>query len=183
MVSDFSYSQEESNCILSLAKKALHFAVKEGQVYKEDIRDGFLQDQRGVFVTLKIKGQLRGCIGHVYADETLLENICSNAYNAALRDPRFSPVVVDELQDIDIEVSILSPISPVKDISEIVIGKHGLIIRKDFSSGLLLPQVATEYRFSVEQFLECTCQKAGLASNAWQDDIVEIYKFSAFICS
>ena len=100
---------------------------------------------------------------------------------AALRDPRFPPVNEKELPDLEIEISVLTPLKKIADVSEIEVGKHGIYIKKGWNSGLLLPQVATEYGWNRQTFLEHTCQKAGLPSNAWKEKGTEIYIFSADI--
>jgi AmmeMemoRadiSam system protein A len=100
---------------------------------------------------------------------------------AAFRDPRFTPVTEKELSDLDIEISVLTPLKKITDVREIEIGKHGIYIKKGWLSGLLLPQVATEYGWDGETFLENTCMKAGLPTTAWQDKDTEIYIFSADI--
>ena len=101
------------------------------------------------------------------------------AISAAFQDPRFEPLSEKELADLDIEISVLTPMKQITDINEIEIGKHGLMIVKDYFSGLLLPQVATEFGWDKEKFLEHTCMKAGLPQNAWKDSAAKIYAFSA----
>jgi uncharacterized protein (TIGR00296 family) len=105
------------------------------------------------------------------------------AIEAAVGDPRFPPVTSDELKDIKIDISALSPLEAIKDVNKIEVGKHGIIIRRGFYSGLLLPQVATEYGWDRETFLAHTCQKAGLPPNAWKDKTTEIQIFSAEVFS
>jgi len=100
---------------------------------------------------------------------------------AAFRDPRFSPVKEKELPELDIEISVLTPLKRIKDVNEIQVGTHGIYIKKGWSSGLLLPQVATEYGWDRQTFLDHTCQKAGLPSTAWKEKDTEIYIFSADI--
>jgi uncharacterized protein (TIGR00296 family) len=101
------------------------------------------------------------------------------AVAAALDDPRFKPVTAEEVPDLDIDISVLTPLVRVKDLDDIVIGRDGLIIKKGYAQGLLLPQVAAEYGWTVEEFLEQTCHKAGLPGDAYKSDDAEIYKFSA----
>ena len=103
------------------------------------------------------------------------------AVAAAFEDPRFSPVTADELKELDVEISVLTPFRKIENIEEIQVGVHGLYMKKGFYSGLLLPQVATEYHWDRKTFLEQTCRKAGLPSTAWQDKDIEIYIFSADI--
>ncbi|OGB60645.1 MAG: hypothetical protein A2Y94_03355 [Caldithrix sp. RBG_13_44_9] len=103
------------------------------------------------------------------------------AKSAAFNDPRFNPVVKKEIPDLEIEISVLSPLKKVKDVKEIQVGKHGIIIQQGFQRGLLLPQVATEWGWNREEFLEQTCHKAGLPADAWEDPSSEIFIFSAEI--
>jgi hypothetical protein len=140
-----------------------------------------LNEHFGAFVTLKINGQLRGCIGHIVGDEPLTQTIVKMARAAAFEDPRFPPLSKAELDRVEIEISILSPLERVPDLNKIVPGKHGLLVRKGWYSGLLLPQVATEWGWDRETFLAHTCQKAGLPMNCWQDPETEIYWFQAVV--
>ena len=120
-----------------------------------------------MFVTLHVGGELRGCIGTTEGDEPLGDAIVRCAASAALHDPRFSPVRAEELGGLQIEISVLSPVATI-GVQEIEIGRHGLVISDGGHRGLLLPQVAVEHGFSVEQFLGETCRKAGLAREAWR---------------
>jgi len=135
----------------------------------------------GAFVTLHKYGNLRGCIGRFEPDFPVKEIVRDMTIAAALEDPRFSPVTPDELKDIQIEISVLTPRRLINDIKEIQIGKHGLYLKKGWYSGTLLPQVATEYKWDVETFLQHTCIKAGLPANAWEENDTEIYIYSAII--
>lgn len=138
-----------------------------------------LNEKRGAFVTLKIHGRLRGCIGSLVADRPLVEVVREMAVAAAFQDPRFRPVSAAEVPELEIEISVLSPFEKITDVNEIQVGVHGILMRRGSSSGLLLPQVATEYGWDRTSFLEHTCLKAGLPSNAWKDKETEIYVFSA----
>jgi len=138
-----------------------------------------LKEKRGAFVSLHSHDRLRGCIGYVHGVKPLADTISDMAVAAAFQDPRFSPVKKDELPDLDIEISVLTPMRKIDDINEIEVGKHGLMMIKGACSGLLLPQVATQYHWDRDTFLAQTCNKAGLPSNAWQDRNTEIYIFSA----
>ena len=131
----------------------------------------------GVFVTINKKGQLRGCIGNVISHQLVINNVQEMALQAAFHDPRFPPVQEDELKDLEYEVTIMHPPVLIKDIKEIEVGKHGLIIECDGQKGLLLPQVATEHGWDVITFLKHTCWKAGLDVNAWQYARTKIFKF------
>lgn len=140
---------------------------------------GSLAVKAGAFVTVHKHGRLRGCIGHIVGDAPLLETIQEMAIAASTGDPRFPPVNNSELGDIDIEVSVLSPIERIKDVSVIEVGTHGIIISNGWNRGLLLPQVATEYGWDRETFLAETCHKAGLSEAAWKDPSTTIEIFSA----
>ena len=137
----------------------------------------------GVFVTLKIGGQLRGCLGTLEWVDELAAEVARCAADAASEDSRFPPVTPSELQDLSVEVSVLGPlerIEPCQDGAErsITIGLHGLVVEQGRRRGLLLPQVATERAWNDEQFLRQTCVKAGLAPEAWQRGAT-VYRFVA----
>lgn len=138
-----------------------------------------LKEKRGAFVTVKKKGELRGCIGYIKGFLPLHETIREMAIQAAFHDPRFNPVDKNEWKDIDIEISVLTPMKKVNDVKEIQAGIHGLYIEKGAHTGLLLPQVATEYGLDRTAFLEHTCYKAGLPKDAWKSKDTQIYIFSA----
>lgn len=132
----------------------------------------------GCFVTVKQKGELRGCIGNFVSDQPLYQLVQEMAVSAATRDPRFYPMKVDDLAGFDINISVLSPLAKIASVEEIKVGKHGIYIVKGSYRGVLLPQVATEYGWTREQFLQHTCVKAGLPQDAWQGEC-DIYIFSA----
>jgi AmmeMemoRadiSam system protein A len=134
----------------------------------------------GAFVTLRtLLGDLRGCIGSIYAREALYRAVHSSALSAAFRDPRFSPVRRDELARLHIEISVMGQIERVKDVEEVMVGRDGLIISRGRYAGLLLPQVASEYGWDRQTFLDQTCVKAGLGPGLWRDAQTVIEKFSA----
>jgi hypothetical protein len=139
-----------------------------------------LQEQNGAFVSLHKRGDLRGCIGVFQGEGPLYLTVASMAQAAAFEDPRFPPLSKGELNDIDIEISVLSPLIPVKNVEEIEVGKHGIYIIKKYRRGVLLPQVATEQGWDRKTFLQHTCLKAGLSPDCWKGD-VEIYTFTADI--
>ncbi len=136
----------------------------------------------GVFVTINKHGHLRGCIGYVIGFQPLKKSLKEVAISAAFKDPRFIPLSRDEIEDITIEITLLSPMEKC-NISNIVVGRDGLMMRKNGYSGLLLPQVPVEYNWSKEEFLENTCMKAGLPNDCYKDESVEIYKFTGYIFS
>jgi AmmeMemoRadiSam system protein A len=132
----------------------------------------------GVFVTITEHGQLRGCIGTLLFDDYVVNNVQLMAIQAAFHDPRFKPITADELNSLEYEVTILHPPTPVTDLSEIIVGKHGLIVERGYDRrGLLLPQVAVEQGWDVTTFLRATCEKAGLAPYAYKYEGTNVQKF------
>lgn len=142
-----------------------------------------LREPRGVFVTLHRRGRLRGCIGYLEAVKPLGQAVAEMARAAAFHDPRFPPLTASELPEVELEISILTPMRRIQEIQEIEVGKHGLYIERGLCRGLLLPQVATECRWDCTTFLEQTCLKAGLPPPAWKDPETRIYVFEAEILS
>jgi len=176
---DHLLSQQEKEALLTFARIAIEEALNARQTKSIRFESKIFSEKRGAFVSLHQNGKLRGCIGYVLAYKPLIETVKEMAVAAARRDPRFSPVTPEELPEIDIEISVLSPLYEIKDINEIEIGRHGLYIKNGPHSGLLLPQVATDYKWDRESFLQQTCRKAGLFSDAWQDEETTIQVFSA----
>jgi AmmeMemoRadiSam system protein B/AmmeMemoRadiSam system protein A len=174
-------TKKEQQTLLACARKTLEETVTKGSIPPAETKDKTLLEKRGVFVTLTKNGKLRGCIGYIVPVMPLYRAVSDMTVSAASRDPRFPPVAKEELKDIHIEISVLSPLKDIDDPQEIEIGKHGLFIVKGNNQGLLLPQVATEYMWSREEFLKQTCLKAGLPSNAWREKGTKIYSFSAQI--
>jgi len=177
----FQLNNDEKKFLLRLARRTISGFLKNELPGKQEFFSENLKTKTGAFVTLHKNKNLRGCIGYVSGFSPLQEAVTDLAVSAAFRDPRFSPVEEDELDEVDIEISVLTPLETVKDISEIVIGRDGLKIKQPPYEGLLLPQVASEYGWDVETFLEQTCGKAGLPKTAWKEPDTEIKKFSALI--
>ncbi|UCC95600.1 MAG: AmmeMemoRadiSam system protein B [Candidatus Omnitrophota bacterium] len=178
---EYTLSEEEKLTLLQIARKILEAHLKGEKLPQFKIDSSNLSQKRGAFVTLKKKGQLRGCIGRIVADTPLYDVISNVAIDSAVHDPRFPPVRYEELKDIEIEISVLTPFTEVKNIEEIEVGTHGLMIRKGFHSGLLLPQVPTEYGWDRQTFLQHTCLKAGLPPSAYSDKGATLYRFSAIV--
>jgi len=177
-----SLSETGRRALLALARRAIAEAVSLQKSAGDIPQSGVFAEKRGVFVTLHRSGRLRGCIGVVEAFEPLGESIARCAANAALHDPRFSPVRAEELPELEIELSLLSPLEPILP-EKIEIGKHGLLISQGPKRGLLLPQVAVEHKLSCDKFLEETCRKAGLNANAWQEPETQILGFTCEVFS
>ncbi len=137
----------------------------------------------GAFVTLRIDQGLRGCIGSIFPEAPLYKAVRDNALRSAFADPRFPPLDPVEFAGISIEISVMGPVTRVVDLNEIEVGRDGLIIRRGGRAGLLLPQVATEYGWSREEFLSHTCQKAGLDRLCWKDPDCSVEKFAAEVFS
>ncbi|MDH4266900.1 MAG: AmmeMemoRadiSam system protein A [Deltaproteobacteria bacterium] len=172
---------EEKHSLRQIAQATIEARLKGERFQRGDILTETLKEKRGAFVSLHSHGQLRGCIGHIQPNRPLHQIIEEMALAAAFEDPRFSPLTLKELQHLELEISVLTPLQRIRDVQEIEVGKHGLYIKKGFCSGLLLPQVATEYKWDRVAFLEETCRKAGLPRNAWKEKDAEIYLFSADI--
>jgi AmmeMemoRadiSam system protein B/AmmeMemoRadiSam system protein A len=173
------YTEEEKKELLALARKAITEYVTNGKSPETEVKNQKFKTDGAVFVTIKENGSLRGCIGHIQAIMPLYQSIMRNAVAACSTDPRFPPMKKEELKDMEIEISILSPFMSLKDVKDIQVGKHGLYIIKDNQTGLLLPQVATEFGWNRDEFLEHVCMKAGLPKDAWKD--AELYTFTAEI--
>ena len=186
MVKTYVLNKKDQTLLLKLARDAIDTSFKDLDIDTSKV--GHLTQLRGCFVTLHKNNQLRGCIGFPKPIMPLYEQIITAAKAAAFEDPRFSPLSKNELKDIVIEISILTKpeLLKVKNcdeyLKEIEIGRDGLII-KGQNSGLLLPQVATEYNFNQKQFLECLSEKAGMDKDTWKNLENKIYRFRAEIFS
>jgi AmmeMemoRadiSam system protein A len=163
--------------VLDEARRALAEAMA-GRRPAPPAAEGVFSRCAGVFVSLHRDGELRGCIGQPYGDRPLAETVGRCAIAAATEDPRFPPVTADELDQCDLEVSVLGPVTPVARPDEIVVGRHGLIVEQHGRRGLLLPQVASEYGWDRETFLAQTCAKAGLPRDAWKTG-ARLFRFEA----
>jgi uncharacterized protein (TIGR00296 family) len=178
-------SEEEGSFALKAAEIYINAAVSGLPAADPILPDSF-SEKRGVFVTLIMAGELRGCIGIPYPVLPLSEALKEAAESAAVRDMRFPPVTPDELPRIRIEVTILTPPRPLTVPAEdrpsaVKTGRHGLIAGKGMQSGLLLPQVAVEYGWTAEEFLSHTCRKAGLPAFAWKEETCSIQTFEGQI--
>lgn len=177
----FSLNKDEKQFLLNLARKSIYTYLKNQKREKEDYFSMNLKTHSGAFVTLHLRGALRGCIGYVKAFKPVQDAIADLAISAAFNDPRFPALTEEEYPKIDLEISVLTPLQKISDLSEIEIGRDGLLIKNGFNEGLLLPQVATEYGWDASAFVEQTCHKAGLQADAWQKEETEIFSFSAII--
>jgi len=175
-------SSEEKQLLLEIAREAIISYVENGTIPQREINIGNLRLKQGCFVCVKIDGVLRGCIGNFISDKPLYELVQEMAVSAATKDPRFYPMKKDDLQVFDLEISVLSPLRKIASVEEIEVGVHGLYLEKNFSRGVLLPQIATEYGWDRDTFLNQTSLKAGLSGDGWREG-ADIYVFSAEVFS
>jgi AmmeMemoRadiSam system protein A len=173
-------SSKEKKLLLEIAREAIVSFVQNGTIPARDVQNSNLLVQQGCFVCIKINGMLRGCIGNFLSDQPLYKLVQEMAVSAATRDPRFYPMKTDDLKEFDLEISVISPLHKISTIEEIEVGVHGLYLEKNFSRGVLLPQVAVEYGWDRNTFLSQTSIKAGLGKDDWQEG-TDIYTFSALV--
>ena len=174
-------SKTDATSLLKIARSAIVHQIK-GEEYSPIPREEkALNQHSGCFVTITQNGHLRGCIGNFQSQQPLFLEVTAMAVAAASQDPRFRPMGRDELDNFSLEITILSPLEKIDDTSLIEVGTHGIYIVKGHSRGVLLPQVATEYGWDRETFLQQTCVKAGLPENSWQQPGADIYIFSGQI--
>jgi hypothetical protein len=180
-----SLASSEKTFLLKIARKSLVLAVERGESLADFTIEGEAAPVAtcgGAFVTLRRGRRLRGCIGQILPDAPLAQVVAYCAKAAALTDPRFTPVTLDEVREIEIELSVLSaPEDTAPD--RIEPGRHGLIVSRGAQRGLLLPQVAQEYGWSAQRFLEETCVKGGMKPDAWKSDTTRIQAFTAEVFS
>lgn len=173
-------SETEGKTLLKMARKSIETYVRDNQKPQFDADSPALAEDSGAFVTIHKNGTLRGCIGTFASPNPLYRTVTEMAVSAAVNDPRFPPLSPAELDEISLEISVLSPLKEIKDPEEIVIGRHGLYIIKGRQRGVLLPQVAIEHNMDREEFLENTCLKAGLRPGDWKNGAT-IFTFEAEI--
>ena len=167
------------NSLLQTARDAIIYYLEDRIPSKLQGLDAELFQQSGAFVTLHKRGQLRGCVGQFVSNKPLYETVAEAAIAAATRDPRFHRVNLSEMPELEIEISVLTPLQPFEQIEDLEIGVHGLHIKATEHSGLLLPHVATTHNWDRTQFLQQACKKAKLPQEAWQNPETEIYLFSS----
>jgi AmmeMemoRadiSam system protein A len=177
-----SLSNQEKSALLQIARQSLIEAIVHGRVWQPDSASGLLAERRGAFVTLHLRTKLRGCVGQVEPRNSLPFTVARCAISAAREDDRFNPVQPEEVPQITIEISVLSPSKPIAP-NVIQIGEHGLIVERGPFRGLLLPQVAAERKWTPEKFLSETCLKAGLPGDAWKSAETRVLGFSAEVFS
>ncbi len=179
---EFDITPEEKKILLQTAREAIA-AHLEKRKPRYPAATGTLKKKCGAFVTLHKQDNLRGCIGFIIATKPLIETVREAAKSSAFNDPRFPALTARELDDIKIEISVLSPLRRIENTEEIQVGVHGIMLKNSFYSGLLLPQVAIDYGWDRETFLTHTCYKAGLPGDCWRSKDTEIEVFSAIVFS
>ncbi len=172
-------SDDEKIVLLQIARSSIQSALDGVTSPPVKSADEVFDVPCGAFATLRVDGELRGCVGYVEPGLSLLRTVREVSQKAAFEDPRFLPLSKEELQRTDIELSVLTPLEAVNSIDEIVVGTHGLVVDAGYRRGLLLPQVAAEFQWNREQFLEHTAVKAGLPPDAWKLAGVRIFRFTA----
>ncbi len=178
-VTELSFSKSEKEELFTIARnsiKTMLYDKKRLNIDEKKIPEA-LKRNLGAFVTLKIDGRLRGCIGRFISSDPLFEVVRVSALSSAFEDTRFSPLTKEEYEKVEMEITVLGPLQRINDINEIILGKHGIYIKKDFRSGTMLPQVAIENGWTVEQFLGYTSRdKAGLGWDGWKNAELYIYE-------
>jgi AmmeMemoRadiSam system protein A len=173
--------QEEQSFLLKLARETIEGYLKSGKRPRPKAVPKKLGEKRGAFVTLKVDGQLRGCIGYPVPHKPLVDTVVEMAIAAATQDYRFLPIKREELGGLEIEISVLTLPRPIQDAGEVEVGRHGIIISKGFDRGLLLPQVPTEYGWDRETYLRHGCLKAGLDEDEWKKGAaIEVFEAQVF---
>jgi AmmeMemoRadiSam system protein A len=176
-------SDSDKRKLLELARITLETYFADGTTPAYHTARDALLERKGAFVSLHNGDELRGCIGQLFPDRELCKIVQYCALSAALEDPRFLPVKQEEMPELEIEISVLTPFRRIRDIGEIEVGKHGLYLVQGRFRGLLLPQVATQYQWDRVTFLRQTCRKAGLPESAYQDPRTIIHTFEAEVFS
>ena len=188
MKDKFKISEKDGQILVKTARRIITEYLKDG--HNAELEQQFQENfafKSGVFVTLKNSIGLRGCIGYPLPNKKLFNALMDATISAATEDPRFPPVKYEELDSITFEVTVLSPPTTIQVsdseeyLSKIKIGQDGLIVKYGYNSGLLLPQVPIEYGWNEREFLEYTCEKAGLPKDFWQNNEVEIQKFEGIV--
>jgi len=176
---ELKLSGSDKKELLRIARKTIDAKIRNWKLPDFNVDEGAMTAKRGVFVSLSKAGKLRGCIGYIQPVKPLFLAVQDMAIEAAANDPRFKPVTKAEFKDIDLEISALSRLKKIKDVSDISVGRDGLYIIKGGQSGLLLPQVAVEWGWNRDEFLRQVCIKAGLPEDAWREKDAVLYRFCA----
>jgi len=174
-------TNDEARDLLALARRAIGHYLETGERLRPDLANPKFKEKRGVFVTLKLDGELRGCIGYPLPHKPLAEAVAEMAVAAASQDPRFDPLAPGELDRTELEISVLSLPEPAARPEEVEVGRHGIIVSRGYSRGLLLPQVPLEHGWDRETYLRHGCLKAGLGPDEWKKDAkIEVFTAQVF---
>lgn len=174
-------TEEEKKYLLQLARRSIIHFLQNHRMLEEEVENPRLKQKQGAFVTLKVNGELRGCIGYPLPYKPLYQTIIEMAVAAATEDYRFPPLRPEELNDLRIEISVLTLPRKVNKPEEVVVGRHGIIVSKGFNKGLLLPQVPLEYGWDLETYLNHGCLKAGLPADEWRRGVnLEVFEAQVF---
>lgn len=182
-----NFTDEDGKELVKIARKAVTEYLKNNSKISDSEFNSKFNFESGVFVTINKKDSLRGCIGYSTPIKKLSDGLIDAAVSAATQDPRFTPVSIDELDKIVFEVTVLTPPvvikvdDPLEYLSIIKVGRDGLIVENSYSSGLLLPQVPAECGWNVEEFLQHTCEKAGINKDSWKESSTKISRFEGVI--
>lgn len=177
-------NENQRKKLLGLARRSIERYLKTGKKLEVKESDPKLMGKNGAFVTLHKHGELRGCIGNLIGNIPLYLMVRDMAVESAVSDPRFPALDLRELKDIEIEISVLSPLEKIDSVETIQMGRHGVLVKKGFTSGVFLPQVADKTGWNKDDFLSSLCvSKAGLSPDAWKDKSTELYIFTAEVFS
>ncbi|MFH1878583.1 MAG: AmmeMemoRadiSam system protein A, partial [Candidatus Omnitrophota bacterium] len=174
------FDVKQKKKLLEIARQTIRYYLETGKKLPQETDDPALREVMGAFVTLHKNGSLRGCIGNMTGTQPLYLTISDMAIAAAVEDPRFRALTLNELDNVDIEISVLSPMRKISSPDEIDIGKHGVMVKRSWQSGVYLPQVAEETGWSKEQFMDSLCaHKADIPADSWRKGECDIYIFTA----
>ncbi|MCX6137980.1 MAG: AmmeMemoRadiSam system protein A [Ignavibacteriales bacterium] len=185
-MADFSLAADEKSLLLGIARSTIESYVQKRTIptLNQNSMSEALKTGCGAFVTLKKQGQLRGCIGRFDSSEPLYRVVQSMAVAAATQDYRFAPVQLAEMRTIEVEISVLTPLQRIQNLDELVLGRHGIYIKKKMNSGTFLPQVATETGWTKEEFVgHCAEEKMGIGYTGWKDADAELFTYEALVFS
>lgn len=181
--SKFSLDAEEQRYLLDVAKASIDAALRgEDNIDVPAPVSAAVDSELGAFVTLHLRGRLRGCIGNMLGQGPLYATVARMARSAAFGDPRFSPLTAEEWPLVDVEISVLGPLSRCPDVNQVEIGRHGLLLVHRGQSGVFLPQVPVEQGWDLAAYLHNLCGKAGLPDGTWKASGAELYWYEAFVC-
>lgn len=177
-------TDKEKEILLFAARKSIESVFANEELERTEFKKyPNLNLHLGAFVTLRVENKLRGCIGYIRANKALFKTVCNAAKQSAFSDPRFMPLTYEELEETQIEISVLSPLTKIDSYKQIVIGKHGLLIDDENIKAVLLPQVATANNYNRDMFLSALCDKAGLPDDYWKHYKLNLMVFTADIFS